>query len=225
MQVKDPINTPSLSGWMVAAGLGALAAAVSWLQLGIGANGSVLIGGVVTLVVGVIIGLPSAPVPAAEPVVAPASGQPMSDATAPPAPTVAHPPAAAPQTPPVAFAASATPVAAAVAAPIIDPVPMPAPMPAPVSAETDKPRTLTAARDGRPDDLKLVRGIGPKMEAMLHGMGFFHFDQIADWTPAELAWVDGNLEGFKGRASRDEWVAQSKILAGGGTTEFSTRNR
>jgi len=87
-----------------------------------------------------------------------------------------------------------------------------------------KPKTMTAARDGKADDLKLIKGIGAKLEDMLNGMGFFHFDQIADWTSAELAWVDNNLEGFKGRASRDEWISQARILASGGTTEFASRN-
>ena len=54
-------------------------------------------------------------------------------------------------------------------------------------------------------------------------MGFFHFDQIAAWTADELAWVNSNLEGFKGRATRDEWVAQAKLLAAGEDTEFSKR--
>jgi NADH-quinone oxidoreductase subunit E len=35
--------------------------------------------------------------------------------------------------------------------------------------------------------------------------------------------MDGNLEGFKGRVTRDGWVSQARILAGGGTTEFSER--
>lgn len=34
---------------------------------------------------------------------------------------------------------------------------------------------------------------------------------------------DANLEGFKGRVSRDQWVAQAKILASGGDTEFASR--
>jgi NADH-quinone oxidoreductase subunit E len=58
---------------------------------------------------------------------------------------------------------------------------------------------------------------------MLNGMGFYHFDQIAAWTDKELAWVDQNLEGFKGRASRDEWVSQAKQLASGEETEFASR--
>ncbi|NDD34657.1 MAG: fused NADH-quinone oxidoreductase subunit E/endonuclease, partial [Rhodobacteraceae bacterium] len=35
--------------------------------------------------------------------------------------------------------------------------------------------------------------------------------------------VDENLEGFKGRASRDEWVSQANTLAKGEMTEFSSR--
>jgi NADH-quinone oxidoreductase subunit E len=113
------------------------------------------------------------------------------------------------------------------------PAPAHAPAPAPAAAPAApvmaapaagaKPATLSAARAGGPDDLKKIKGVGPKLEAMLHRMGFFHFDQIANWTAAEVAWVDENLEGFKGRVSRDGWVAQAKILAAGGETEFSQR--
>jgi predicted flap endonuclease-1-like 5' DNA nuclease len=103
------------------------------------------------------------------------------------------------------------------AAPVAAPAPAPA-MAAPAGAA--KPLTLSAARGGQADDLKKIKGVGPKLEAMLHGMGFYHFDQIANWTAVEVAWVDENLEGFKGRVSRDGWVAQAKILAAGGETEF-----
>ena len=54
-------------------------------------------------------------------------------------------------------------------------------------------------------------------------MGIFHFDQVSSWGPAEQAWIDENLQGFKGRASRDNWVEQAKTLAAGGTTEFSSK--
>jgi predicted flap endonuclease-1-like 5' DNA nuclease len=104
--------------------------------------------------------------------------------------------------------------------------PAPAPAPAPVMSVPEggtKPATLDAPKGGTPDDLKKIKGVGPKMEAMLHGMGFYHYDQIANWTAAEVAWVDENLEGFKGRVSRDGWVAQAKVLAAGGETEFSKR--
>jgi NADH-quinone oxidoreductase subunit E len=86
-----------------------------------------------------------------------------------------------------------------------------------------KPRTMKAPRKAGADDLKMIKGVGPKLEKLLNTLGFFHFDQVAKWTDEELAWVDQNLEGFKGRASRDEWVSQAKILASGEMTEFSSR--
>ena len=78
-----------------------------------------------------------------------------------------------------------------------------------------RPQRLDGPRAGRADDLKLIKGIGPKLEDLCHALGFYHFDQIAAWTPAEVAWVDDNLEGFKGRVSRDGWVAQARALAAG----------
>ena len=91
------------------------------------------------------------------------------------------------------------------------------------TAAQAKPATLRAARGGKADNLKEIKGVGPKLEKMLNEMGFYHFDQIAAWTTAELAWVNENLSGFKGRAGRDNWVEQAKILASGGETEFSKR--
>ncbi len=86
-----------------------------------------------------------------------------------------------------------------------------------------KPEALQEARGGQPDDLKKIKGVGPKLEKLLHSMGFFHFDQIASWGAEEVAWVDQNLEGFKGRVTRDTWVEQAKLLAEGGETEFSKK--
>lgn len=80
-----------------------------------------------------------------------------------------------------------------------------------------QPAGLSAPKDGKADDLKLIVGIGPKLEALCNRLGFFHFDQIANWTAGEVAWVDENLEGFKGRVTRDKWVVQARILAAGGT--------
>ena len=87
--------------------------------------------------------------------------------------------------------------------------------PAPTVAVQAKPATLKAARGGKPDDLKIILGIGPKLEILCHKLGFFHFDQLAAWTAAEIAWVDDNLEGFKGRVSRDKWVDQARVLVAG----------
>jgi NADH-quinone oxidoreductase subunit E len=84
-----------------------------------------------------------------------------------------------------------------------------------VHPDDSKPRLLKKPQDGRGDDLKLIRGVGPKLEKMLNGLGVWHFEQIGGWTKAELKWVDARLEGFKGRAERDEWVKQAKKLAKG----------
>lgn len=86
-----------------------------------------------------------------------------------------------------------------------------------------KPAALSAPRGGAADDLKQIKGVGPKLEELCHALGFYHFDQIAGWSAAEVAWVDENLKGFKGRVSRDNWVEQAKTLAAGGETEFSKR--
>ncbi len=87
-----------------------------------------------------------------------------------------------------------------------------------------KPRTMKAPRKAGADDLKLLKGVGPKLENTLNEMGFYHFDQVAKWGEAEIAWVDARLK-FKGRITRDGWIDQAKILAEGGETEFSQRNK
>ena len=91
------------------------------------------------------------------------------------------------------------------------------------ASAASQPVGLSVARDGGADDLKRIKGVGPKLEELLNSLGFFHFDQIANWSVAEIAWVDENLKGFKGRVTRDDWVAQAKTLAAGGDTEFSKR--
>ncbi len=88
----------------------------------------------------------------------------------------------------------------------------------------EKPQTFDAPMDGMADDLKQIKGIGVKLERLCNALGFWHYSQIADWTEAEIRWVDSNLEGFKGRVSRDDWVAQAKVLAAGGDAGFSGRS-
>lgn len=78
-----------------------------------------------------------------------------------------------------------------------------------------QPKGLDGPRDGQADDLKQIKGVGPALEKLLNELGFFHFDQIAAWSADEVAWVDQNLKGFKGRVSRDNWIAQAKDLAKG----------
>jgi predicted flap endonuclease-1-like 5' DNA nuclease len=100
----------------------------------------------------------------------------------------------------------------------------PASAAAPVaSAAALKPAAMPAPAAGEGDDLKRISGIGPKLSQTLHGLGVYHFSQIAAWGPGEVAWIDTNLEDFKGRATRDDWVGQARILSAGGDTEHSQR--
>ena len=128
---------------------------------------------------------------------------------------IAQPPA-----PPVAKPVAASAPPAPVAAPVEPP---PAP---PVEGEDKipgrKPKTFAAPRGGVADDLKRIRGIGKQNEGRLHGLGIWHFDQIAAWTPSEVRWV-GAFLAFPGRIEREDWVGQAAILAKGGETDFSKR--
>lgn len=85
-----------------------------------------------------------------------------------------------------------------------------------------QPVALSAARGGRADDLKRISGVGPKLEKTLNSLGIFHFSQIAEFTPDNVAWVDRHLR-FKGRIARENWIDQARALAAGGETEFSKR--
>ncbi|MCA0942893.1 endonuclease [Salipiger pacificus] len=86
-----------------------------------------------------------------------------------------------------------------------------------------QPVALAQPRSGDADNLKEIKGVGPKLESLLHELGIYHFDQIAGWSSAEVAWMDENLKGFRGRVSRDDWIGQARTLAAGGETEFSKR--
>ncbi|MBI1187624.1 MAG: hypothetical protein GC206_09915, partial [Alphaproteobacteria bacterium] len=99
-------------------------------------------------------------------------------------------------------------------APIEAAAPIEAPEPAPLVPHGDevRPAPLPAPRQGAPDDLTLIVGVGPKTEVTLHALGVYHFDQIAAWTPANIAWVDQYLR-FRGRIVRERWVAQADDLA------------
>ena len=92
------------------------------------------------------------------------------------------------------------------------------------AAASGGPERLSAPRGGKADDLKMLKGVGPRLETILNEMGFYHYDQIASWTPEQVAMIDQEMTGVnKGRASRDGWVEQAKVLASGGSTEFAKR--
>jgi len=92
------------------------------------------------------------------------------------------------------------------------PVPSSKP-PAKAKISDPRPATLPAPRGGTADNLKQIKGIGPKIEASLQAMGIFHIDQIAGWSKANVDWVDAQLA-FKGRIRRERWVEQARELSG-----------
>jgi predicted flap endonuclease-1-like 5' DNA nuclease len=62
------------------------------------------------------------------------------------------------------------------------------------------------------DDLKLIVGIGPVLERMLHRLGVSTFRQIAHWSEREIDEIDAKLPEFPGRIRRDAWVTQAREL-------------
>jgi len=83
-----------------------------------------------------------------------------------------------------------------------------------------KPAGIAAPAAGEADDLKLIKGIGPRNEKACNALGIYRFAQIADWTPDEAVWV-GHHIAFPGRIEREHWIAQARLLASGGGTEHA----
>ncbi len=82
-----------------------------------------------------------------------------------------------------------------------------------------RPMGLAAPRNGVPDDLQRIRGIGRRIEQRLNDLGIYHFGQIAAWTPAEMGWMAQQLA-FPERIAWDDWIGQAIVLAAGGDTGF-----
>lgn len=120
------------------------------------------------------------------------------------APLMAAPPAAASEVAAPEAAVSEAPETAATATP----------------GKLERPKGIAAARGGKADKLQRISGIGPKNEKILHGLGIFHFDQIAAWSREQVNWVDDHLK-FNGRITREEWIRQARLLADGKEAEFA----
>lgn len=200
--MNKPISSTSCQSgcWILAAVSGVVVLAVCLFLIELGILASIFMGAVVFIVVGLLLGWIfcselKPPVQSNETSTAPSAPEPAPASAAEPAPVTA----------PVAQAKE-------VEAPVVEAV-----------EDAVRPEALSGARDGGADDLKMIKGVGPKLEIMLNELGFYHFDQIAGWSAAEVAWVNDNLTGFKGRVSRDNWVEQARKLASGQETEFSKR--
>lgn len=84
---------------------------------------------------------------------------------------------------------------------------------------SDANRPAAMEKPAEVDDLKLISGVGPKIESLLNSIGVYKWEQITHWGEAEREWVDGFLK-FKGRIERDDWISQAKALAEGGVEEY-----
>jgi predicted flap endonuclease-1-like 5' DNA nuclease len=90
------------------------------------------------------------------------------------------------------------------------------------SVATPRIGAAKGLRGASAEDLKRIRGIGVLIEKKLNQMGIVAYEQIANWTAQEIDRISQSLD-FKGRIERENWVEQARILASGGTTEFSRR--
>ena len=83
-----------------------------------------------------------------------------------------------------------------------------------------KPKTAAVAV---PDNLGLLKGVGPKLTTLLQSLGITSFHQIANWTAADITEIDAKLGNFAGRIGRDNWVDQARLLSSGDTAGFEQK--
>lgn len=105
-------------------------------------------------------------------------------------------------------------VGAAAAEEVADATPPPPPAPAADAA--------LAGAEGA-DDLRQIKGLGPKLATLLNSLGVTRYAQIAGWTDADIDRIDAQLGAFAGRIRRDNWVEQAKFLATGDKAGFEDR--
>lgn len=103
--------------------------------------------------------------------------------------------------------------------PMADPLPEPTVAPG-VPVSEIAPAPYAVVPDGPPDPLTRMKGLGPKAEATLNGIGITQYAQIAAWSEADVARIDAQMGAFKGRIQRDRWVEQAGFLAAGDTAGF-----
>jgi predicted flap endonuclease-1-like 5' DNA nuclease len=84
----------------------------------------------------------------------------------------------------------------------------------PEAKSSEAPEQAETPQDtGELDDLRRIKGVGPKLVVLLHSLGVTRYAQIAAWTDADIERFDAQLGTFAGRIRRDSWVEQAKLLA------------
>ena len=238
----------TITCWAIAALVGLLAMVLLFVMADFGITQSIFTGGLAGCVLGLVLvaaaSQPVAPVPQASGV---SQTRPEETGSVPVSDAVADTPAGQ------AVAADASPATVAVINPSkplpgeaelakrkgtwkYEAVPQPqaeaaVAKPAEEPAKADMPSgderpavLMSAPRATGADDLKLISGVGPKLEETLNELGIYHFDQVAKFETKDIAWIDARLR-FKGRIERDDWMSQAKVLAEGGETEFSKKKK
>ncbi len=151
---------------------------------------------------------------------APVPVAPVAEAAPPVAAPVEPEPQPAPsETPPAPAEPEPTPAEAAPVEPV-ETTPPVAPEPAPTHEPAAAPEPAPAAKA---DNLQLIKGLGPKLAGLLNGLGVTSFQQIADWTDADIAAIDPQLGVFQGRIARDNFVDQAGYLARGDKAGFEAK--
>ncbi|WP_066520016.1 hypothetical protein [Sphingobium cloacae] len=142
---------------------------------------------------------------------------PVAPAGQPPAPLVSPPPPPPEAAPAPAAAMPMVPVdVEAIVPPAAEEKPAAVAAPVPASPAVSSPPQ-------GPDDLLKLKGVGPKLNALLIELGVTSFAQIAAWTDADVAAIDARLGNFRGRPVRDQWIDQAKYLAAGDVAGFEAK--
>jgi predicted flap endonuclease-1-like 5' DNA nuclease len=218
MHKAENRNAPNLWGWMIGAAAGLVAFGVLVIVGKFDLFPAAALGAVVAGAAGLVLGMPwgaetTGPLPTAR-TEKPAEAKPAAVKAAPAAPV------AEAVAQPAAFISTPAPGPASKPKAAAKPK---AEKPAPKAAKSAGPERLKAPRKGKADDLKEIEGIGPAMEKLVNSLGFYHFEQIAKWSDADVAIVDAEMTNFKGRITRDKWVAQAKIIVAEGLEAFRER--
>lgn len=92
-----------------------------------------------------------------------------------------------------------------------------------VAATDEVAEAATAAAASEGDDLGRIKGVGPKLKTLLAALGVTSYAQIAAWSDEDIARIDAQLGSFAGRARRDNWIEQARLLASGDTAAYEAK--
>ncbi|RNJ63533.1 MAG: hypothetical protein EDM03_03765 [Porphyrobacter sp. IPPAS B-1204] len=95
-----------------------------------------------------------------------------------------------------------------------------APLGTDAEAGPDTAPIAAPAATSAPDDLTRIKGLGPKLAALLGEFGITTYAQIAAWEPSDVERIDAKLGRFSGRITRDQWVEQARLLSAGDESGF-----